>query len=90
MRRREFIAGFVSEVILLSARIDLEYDVDAIEGAGSIYLPSVQFNDASSDIYRKSAVSNEVHSKQRFIGATVRHIDSGSPNINSERWVRKT
>ena len=90
MRRREFIAGFVSEIILLGTRIHLEYDVDAIEGAGSIYLPSVQFNDVSSNINRESTVSNEVNSKQRFIGAAVRHIDSGSLDINSERWVRKT
>jgi hypothetical protein len=59
MRRREFIAGLVGVAIVLGARIRLEYDVDPIEGGGPIYLPSIQLNDASFDIDRKLAVSNE-------------------------------
>jgi hypothetical protein len=90
MRRREFIAGFVGEVILLGARIRLEYDIGAFDGDGPIYLPSVQLNDASFDIDRESAISNEVHSEQCLVGTAVGHINSCSPDINSERWVCET
>jgi hypothetical protein len=90
MRRREFIAGLVGEAILLGARIRLEYDVDPIDGGGPIFLPSIQLNDASSDIDRKLAIPNEVHFEQRRIRDAVRHISGCSPNVNSKHWVCKT
>jgi hypothetical protein len=52
----------------IAAQVPLEYDVEPIDGGGPIYLPSIQLNDAPSDINRKSAVSNEVHSQERGVG----------------------
>jgi hypothetical protein len=71
----------------IAARVPLEYDVEPINGGGPIYLPSVQLNDASSDINHKSTVSNEVHSQQRGIGGAVGHLNRGSPNVDPEHWI---
>jgi hypothetical protein len=71
----------------IAAQVPLEYDVEPIDGGGPIYLPSIQLNDASSDIDRKSAVSNEVHSQQRGIGGAVGHLNRRSPNVHPEHWV---
>jgi hypothetical protein len=74
----------------IAAQVPMEYDVQPINGGGPIYLPSIQLNDAPSDIDRKSAVSNEVHSQQRCVGGAVGHINSRNPNVDPEHWVCET
>jgi hypothetical protein len=71
----------------IAAEVPLEYDVEPIDGNGPIYLPSIQLYDVSSNINRKSAVSNEVHSQQRGIWGAVGHLNRCSPNVDPEHGV---
>jgi hypothetical protein len=97
-RNRQGIIKVLNRRVLLSfllfgasapnaAQVPLEYDVEPIDGGGPIYLPSIQLNDAFSDINSKSAISNEVHSQQRGIGGAVGHLNGCSPNVESKAWV---
>ena len=82
-RRALFSLLLVGASAPIAVQVPLEYDVKPMADRGPISLPSIQFDNTSSDIDRKFAVSNEIHSQQRGPGWIAGHADGCNPNVES-------